>query len=112
MAPARAAAAIAPRTHTFPSLVDNPDYRKFYAGQGISLVGTWLQDAAVSWIVFEMTRSELALGVVSAAGTVPGLLVGLYAGAVADRVSPKRMILAMQVGQMICAFVLAVLVGL
>lgn len=100
------------RSRTFAALADSPDYRKFYVGQGVSLVGTWLQDAAVSWIVYDMTGSEWMLGVVSAAGTLPGLLVGLYAGAVADRVAPKAMILATQVGQMLCAFALAALVGL
>ncbi|MDB5351662.1 MAG: arabinose efflux permease family protein [Planctomycetota bacterium] len=100
------------RSRTFAALIENPDYRKFYVGQGVSLVGTWLQDAAVSWIVYEMTRSEWDLGVVSAAGTLPGLLVGLYAGAMADRVPPKKMILGMQVAQMLFAFVLALIVGL
>ena len=100
------------RSRTFAALVDFPDYRKFYIGQGVSLIGTWLQEAAVSWIVYDMTKSAWMLGVVSAAGTMPGLFVGLYAGAVADRVSPKLMILAMQIAQMICAFMLAILVWL
>ncbi len=99
------------RSRTFASLTDNPGYRRFYVGQGVSLIGTWLQDAAVSWIVFDMTRSEWSLGLVSAAGTMPGLLVGLIAGALADRVAPKAMILGMQVGQMLLAFLLAVLVA-
>lgn len=99
------------RSRTFAALVDNPDYRRFYFGQGISLVGTWLQGAAVSWMVFRMTGSEWWLGVVDAAGTMPGLLVGLFAGALADQVPPRRMILMMQVAQMALAFVLAYLVG-
>ena len=100
------------RSRTFAALIDSPDYRRFYMGQGVSLVGTWVQDAAVGWIVYEMTRSEWQLGVVGAAGTLPGLLVGLHAGVVADRVPPKTMILAMQVAQMLCAFSLAALVGI
>lgn len=98
------------RSRTFGALVDNPDYRRFYFGQGISLTGTWLQGAAVSWLVFRMTGSEWWLGVVDAAGTMPGLLVGLLAGALADQVAPKRMILLMQVAQMALAFVLSFLV--
>jgi hypothetical protein len=78
------------RSRTFAALADNPAYRRFYLGQGVSLIGTWLQDAAVSWIVFEMTRSEWWLGIVSAAGVMPGLLVGLLAGALADRVVRGR----------------------
>jgi MFS family permease len=100
------------RTRTFAALADNPDYRRYYFGQGVSLIGTWLQGAAVSWIVFDLTRSEWMLGVVEAAGTMPGLLVGLLAGALADRVAPRAMVLAMQLGQMACAFLLATLVGL
>jgi MFS family permease len=89
-----------------------PDYRRFFIGQGVSLVGTSLQAAAVSWIVFDMTHSERMLGIVEASGILPGLLVGLVAGALADRVVPRTMILVMQVGQMLLAFLLAALVGL
>ena len=99
------------RSRTFAAL-DNPDYRRYYLGQGISLVGTWLQVAAVKWIVFDRTQSEFMLGVVEAAGLMPGLLVGLVAGVLADRVVPRRLILAMQVGQMLLAFALAALIGL
>lgn len=98
------------RSRTFATLTDNADYRRFYVGQGISLVGTWLQDAAVSWIVYDMTRSEWMLGLVAAAGTLPGLFVGLYAGHLADRTPPKSTILLMQVAQMLMAFLLAFLV--
>jgi MFS family permease len=100
------------RSRTFAALAESPAYRRFYLGQGVSLIGTWLQDAAVSWIVFDMTRSEWVLGLVSAAGTMPGVLFGLIAGGLADRVAPRSMILGMQVGQMLLAFVLAILVGL
>lgn len=99
------------RSRTFAAL-DNPDYRCYYIGQGISLIGTWLQAAAVNWIVFEKTRSEFILGVVGAAAILPGLVVGVLAGALADRVAPRRLILTMEFGQMALAFALAALVGL
>lgn len=99
------------RPRTFAALADNADYRRFYFGQGVSLLGTWMQEAAVSWVVYDLTRSEWALGLVSAAGTMPGLAVGLLAGALADRVASRAMILRMQVGQMVLAFLLAALVG-
>jgi MFS family permease len=99
------------RSRTFAAL-ENADYRRYYIGQGISLIGTWIQTAAVKWIVFDRTHSEFMLGFVEAAGLMPGLLVGLVAGAMADRVVPRRMILLMQVGQMLLAFLLALLVGL
>lgn len=99
------------RSRTFAAL-QNPDYRRFYLGQGISLIGTWLQGAAVNWIVFEKTHSESMLGIVGAAGLLPGLFVGLFAGMLADRVVPRRMILLMELGQMVLAFALALLIGL
>jgi len=99
------------RSRTFAAL-DHPDFRRYYIGQGISLVGTWLQGAAVRWLVFEQTHSEFMLGIVEVASLMPGLLVGLFAGALADRVVPLRMIVLMECGQMALAFLLAVLVWL
>ncbi len=99
----------APRLRMFATLADNPHYRQFYVGQGISLIGTWLQDAAVSWIVFDLTQSEAMLGLVNAAGIVPAVFVGLIAGALADRVAPKAMIVGMQLAQMALALVLGLL---
>jgi MFS family permease len=96
---------------TFAALA-HPGFRLYYVGQGISLIGTWLQAAAVRWIVFDQTGSEFSLGVVEVANLMPGLLVGLFAGALADRVAPRRMILTMETVQMVLAFLLALLVGL
>ena len=99
------------RSPTFAAL-EHPDFRRYYIGQGISLAGTWLQGAAVRWLVFEQTHSEFMLGVVEVASLMPGLLVGLFAGALADRVLPLKMIVLMECGQMALAFVLALLVWL
>lgn len=110
MAKALAPESASVRSRTF-SALDNPDYRRYYLGQGISLIGTWLQGAAVNWMVFEKTHSEYMLGVVGAAGLLPGLVVGIVAGALADHVVPRRLILLMEVGQMVLAFALALLVG-
>lgn len=97
------------RGGTFAAL-ENRDYRLYFTGQGISLIGTWLQAAAVRWLVYEQTGSAERLGVIEAANLMPGLVIGLFAGAISDRVAPKRMILAMELGQMACATTLAVLV--
>ncbi len=97
------------RTETFASL-GTANFRRFYLGQGISLMGTWLQAAAVRWLVFDQTGSESMLGVIEAANLMPGLFVGLVAGAVADRVVPRTMILAMETIQMLLAFSLALVV--
>lgn len=98
------------RSRTFAAIVDNPEYRRFYLGQGVSLIGTWLQNAAALWLVFEMTGSEWWLGVIEACGLMPGLVVGLFAGALADRVAPRRLIALTLLGQMALAFLLAYLV--
>jgi MFS family permease len=97
------------RSPTFAAL-EHPDFRRYYMGQAISLVGTWLQGAAVRWLVFDQTHSEFMLGVIEVASLMPGLLVGLFAGALADRVVPLRMIVLMELGQMILAFLLAAVV--
>ncbi len=99
------------RARTFAAL-GHAGFRRYYMGQGVSLVGTWLQAAAVRWLVYDRTGSEYMLGVVEVASLMPGLLVGLVAGAVADRVAPLRMIVLMECGQMVLAFLLTLLVGL
>jgi MFS family permease len=99
------------RSPTFAALGE-PGFRRFYIGQGISLIGSWLQAAAVRWLVFDRTGSEFMLGVVEVASLLPGLFVGLYAGALADRMPPLRMILLMECAQMALAFALTLLVWL
>lgn len=99
-----------PRRGTFESL-GNRNYRLYFFGQGVSLIGTWLQAAAVRWLVYQQTGSADLLGVIEVANLMPGLIVGLFAGAISDRVAPRRMILAMELGQMACATTLATLVA-
>jgi MFS family permease len=99
------------RSPTFAAL-EHPGFRRYYIGQAISLAGTWLQGAAVRWLVFDQTHSEFLLGIVEVASLTPGLLVGLFAGALADRVMPLKMIVLMECGQMALAFVLAFVVWL
>jgi len=62
-------------SRTFVAL-GHPGFRRYYIGQGISLVGTWLQAAAVRWIVYERTGSAFMLGVLEVASLLPGILVG------------------------------------
>ncbi|WP_169976548.1 MFS transporter [Tautonia rosea] len=97
------------RGRTFEALVENPHYRRFYMGHGISLVGTWMQAAAVNWIVYDLTRSAWWLGVVEAANLLPGLAVGLFAGALADRTNPRSTVLTTQLIQLALAITLAAL---
>lgn len=98
-------------SRTFASLAHR-GFRLYLTGQGVSLVGSWLQAAAVRWLVFELSGSETLLGLVETAALLPGVFVGLIAGVLADRVAPKRMIIVMECGQMLLAVMLAVLVWL
>lgn len=102
--------AVAVRSRTFATLIESADYRKYFVGHGISLIGTWMQQAAVLWLVLVLTESEWWLGVIDAAGVLPGVLVALFAGALADRVEPRRMVVAMLVAQTALAATLALLV--
>lgn len=83
------------------------NYRLFFAGQLISLVGTWMQSVAQGWLVYQLTGSELHLGLVAFATGVPVTLLTLPAGAVADRVSKRAVLVATQTVAMTLAFTLA-----
>ncbi len=86
------------------------DLRLFFAGQWVSLVGTWMQRVAVSWLVYQMTGSALVLGLVAFSNQFPTFIVAPFAGALADRWSRYRMVVAAQVAAMAQAMVLAALV--
>lgn len=86
------------------------NFRLFFTGHGISLIGTWMQQVATSWLVYRLTGSSLALGVMAFAGHFPSFLLAPIAGVLADRVSRYRMVLATQALSMVQAFLLAALV--
>ena len=93
---------------TFSSL-SNPNYRKYFLGQTTSLVGTWMQMTAQSWLVFTLTHSATDIGFVVALQTLPVLLLGPYGGVVADRVDKRRLMIALQTAMGLQAAVLSVL---
>jgi MFS family permease len=86
------------------------NYRLFFAGQGISLIGTWIQRVAMSWLVYRVTGSALLLGVVNFTGQAPTLLFTPLAGVIADRYDRHRLLVVTQVMAMLQAAVIAVLV--
>jgi MFS family permease len=86
-----------------------PNYRRYIAGQSISLIGTWMQMAAQSWLVLTLTGSSTDLGLIVALQTLPVLLLGPYGGVIADRVDKRRMMIALQAAMGVQALVLAVL---
>jgi MFS family permease len=85
------------------------NYRLFWAGQLISLIGTWVQSVAHGWLVYELTRSPAKLGYVSAAGSVPVLLFTLFGGVAADRVNRRLFLIGTQSTLMLSAFILGIL---
>lgn len=92
--------------HTFRALRYR-NYRLFFSGQLVSLIGTWMQQTAMSWFVYEITNSKFLLGAVAAIGSAPMMLFSIWGGSLAD-LYPKRSILVVtQAAQMICAFLLA-----
>src|SRR5438132_8412258 len=83
------------------------NYRLFFWGQLVSLIGTWMQQTAMSWYVYQITNSKLLLGVVSAVGSAPMMLSSIWGGALADLYPKRSILVATQAAQMICAFLLA-----
>ena len=70
----------------------HPNYKLYFCGQLVSLTGTWMQATAQGWLVYRLTGSSLALGVVGFAAMLPIFLFGLFGGVLADRL-PKRSLL-------------------
>jgi MFS family permease len=85
------------------------NYRLFFAGQLTSLVGTWMQTVAQSWLVYRLTGSATLLGVVGFASQFPCLILAPIGGAVADTYPRRRLMLAIQTSMMLLAFPLAAL---
>jgi MFS family permease len=93
---------------TFTSL-KYPNYRLWFIGQLVSLVGTWAQSAALGYLIYQLTKSPAYLGYVSFAGGLPTWIFTLYAGAIADRVSRRTLMVITQSGMMVVAIILAIL---
>lgn len=85
------------------------NFRRFFGGQIFSLVGTWMQSVAQSWLVYRLTGSAALLGLVAFAGQVPVFLLAPIGGVVADRYYRHRVLLITQSASMFLAFVLAAL---
>jgi len=86
------------------------NFRLFFVGQGVSLIGTWMQRIAVGWLVYRLTDSAFLLGVVGFAGQIPAFVLAPFAGVLADRWNRHRLLILTQALAMTQAFVLAYLV--
>ncbi|MEI7474352.1 MAG: MFS transporter [bacterium] len=93
---------------TFSSLKNN-NFRLFFSGQLVSLIGTWMQQTALGWLIYEMTGSKALLGFVAAISAFPMLVFSLFGGAIADRYPKRKILVTVQIFAMIMAFILAFL---
>lgn len=92
-----------------PPALSSRNYRLFFAGQGISLIGTWMTQTATIWLVYKLTNSALLLGVVGFAGQIPSFILAPVGGVVVDRLNIHKILLATQTLAMIQSLALALL---
>lgn len=86
------------------------NYRLFFAGQSISLLGTWIQRIAMPWLVYDLTQSVVLLGVVGFVGQIPTFLLSPFAGVLTDRWNRYHIMIATQILAMLQAVILTILV--
>jgi len=96
-------------SNTFVAL-RHPNFRLFISGQLISLTGTWMQNTAQGWLVYQLTNSKLMLGLVAAAGSLPLLLFSVWGGSLADRYPKRRIVLCTQAMMMLSALAASLLI--
>jgi MFS family permease len=85
------------------------NYRRYYGGQAVSLIGTWMQMTAQAWLVLSLTHSGAALGAVVALQTLPVLLLAPYGGVIADRLDKRKLMIGLQSAMGIQALALGLL---
>lgn len=90
--------------------LSHPNYRLYFVGQGISLIGTWMQRIALSWLIYRLGGSVLLLGVIGFISDLPAFFLSPFAGVFADRWDRRIMAIVIQVLAMLQAFILALLV--
>ncbi len=86
------------------------NFRLFFAGQSVSLIGTWMQKTAVSWVIYSLTHSKFMLGLTLFASMFPSFLFSFFGGVVADRYNRHKVLIWTQVASMVQALLLTVLV--
>jgi MFS family permease len=94
---------------TFASVRKHRNYRLFFTGQVVSLVGTWMQNIALAWYVIELTHSAVAVGFLAFCRFAPFTVFGLISGVVADRFDNRRQVMVTQASSMVVAAALTVL---
>jgi MFS family permease len=85
------------------------NYRLFFSGQSISLIGTWIQRIATPWLVYHLTGSAFLLGVIGFAGQIPTFIIAPFAGVMTDRWNRYHILIGTQIAAMMQAFILTIL---
>ena len=98
---------LALRARTFRSLRRHHNYRLFFAGQVVSLAGSWMQNIALAWLVLSLSRSPIAVAMLLFCRFLPYTLFGLFAGSVVDRLNTRRLVVWTQVAAMVISAGLA-----
>jgi MFS family permease len=94
----------------FISLHKHRNYRLFFAGQVVSVTGTWMQRVAQAWLILSLTHSPVAVGFLVLANFLPFTIFGLFAGVIVDRIDARRAVVWTQTAQMVLSSVLAAIV--
>src|SRR5690242_16111946 len=89
--------------------LNSRNYRLFFAGQSVSLIGTWMTRIATSWLVYRLTNSAMLLGVIGFAGQIPTFLLAPIAGVWVDRLDRHKVLVITQILSMVQSFWLAAL---
>ncbi|MDB5273126.1 MAG: permease [Chitinophagaceae bacterium] len=92
----------------FPAL-QNKNYKAYFSGQLVSLIGTWLQIVSQGWLVLQLTNSALQIGIIAALSTLPSLFLTLFGGVIVDQFPKRKILLVTQGASMILAFTLGIL---
>jgi len=92
-----------------PPALKSRNYRLFFVGQGISLIGTWMTQTATIWLVYSLTQSPLMLGVVGFSSQIPSFILAPFGGVFVDRFSRHRILISTQILAMIQSLALAIL---
>src|SRR3954447_15759270 len=94
---------------TFASLRAHRNYRLYFSGQFLSQIGTWLQSAAMAWLVLEITHSAFAVGILAFWQFGPYLVLGLFGGALSDRFDHRTTLIVTQIALALCSGSMAIL---
>ncbi len=91
------------------SALRHRNFQLYFGGQLVSNAGTWMQIIAQGWLVYQLTHSDLTLGIVGFASAIPTLIISPWGGVIVDRVPKRTLLILTQSGAMLLAFILAVL---